>query len=160
MNTNFENSLGIIPLQEAINKFQEKYPQSSIFKLQIEYKGPFLKYEMNGNDNENRNSLELNAQTGDIIREKQRPLKEKEKLKNQDTLTRKSLDLNKLMSLDEISKISDTEVGKGKAFQWEMDRSKERTIWKIEYADDKASEIIETKIDAHDGTMIQKKLKS
>lgn len=41
----------------------------------------------------------------------------------------------------------------------ELDRQKERTVWKIEFADQTGSQITEVKVDAQDGTVVQTKIK-
>lgn len=153
----FEDKLGIIPVASAIQAFQAKYPNSDIYKLQIEYEGPFIKYEMVGADKQNRNTLELNAQTGDPIKERQKALK----AKNQDPSRRqsKALNLNKLLPLEQINQIALDNVSVDKPYQWEMDRVKERTVWKVELSDATATQITEVKVDAQDGTVIQMKLK-
>ena len=76
MAATLEEKLDILPVQEAIDKFETAYPRSDWNKLQIEPEGPFIKYEMVGNDGEYKNTLEINAHTGDVLKEKQKPLKE------------------------------------------------------------------------------------
>ena len=75
----FEEEYGILPLADAIARFNDKFPNSDVTKLQLEYEGPFLKYEFVDNDGVNRNTFEINAQTGDVLKERQKPLKEKMK---------------------------------------------------------------------------------
>lgn len=152
-----EDQLGIIPVAAAIEKFHAKYPNSDINKLQIEHEGPFIKYEMVGNDGTYRNTLELNAQTGDPIKESQKQLK----AKKQDPAyrQRKALNLDNLLPLDEINQISLDNSQVKQAFQWELDRVNERTVWKVEMADQTGSQITEVKVDAQDGTVVQMKLK-
>lgn len=77
MSTSLEEKLGILPVAEAIDAYQTIYPASDLHKLQIEHEGPYLKYEMEGNDGNTRDQLEINAHTGAILKEKQKPLKEK-----------------------------------------------------------------------------------
>lgn len=158
MSRSLEEKLGIIAVAEAIKAFQEKYPESDCHKLQIEHEGPYFKYEMVGNDDNYKNTLELNAQTGTSIKERQKPLKEKDK--DPTRRDRKALNLESLMSLTEINQIALDQVETEEPFQWELDRVKERTVWKIELADSSGENITEVKIDAQDGTVVQKKLKS
>lgn len=159
MVASLEEKLGIIAVSEAIKKFGEKYPGSDIHKLQIEHEGPFLKYEMVGNDGEYKNTLEINAQTGVAFKEKQKPLKPKDRelVRRQ----KKALNLRNLMPLFEINELALKQVEENlEPFQWELDRVKERTVWKIELADKTGSTIMEVKVDAQDGTIVQMKLKS
>lgn len=157
MDKTLEESLNIIPLEEAIKRFEQAFPNNHIHKLQLEYEGPFLKYEFVGSDGVNRNTYEFNASTGDVIKERQKALKEKQK--NPQRLEKKKLDTENLLALTEINQIALDAAPVDKPFQWELDRSKDRTIWKVELANDRGSEIHEVKIDAQDGTITQIKLK-
>lgn len=158
MAATLEEKLDILPVQEAIDKFETAYPRSDWNKLQIEPEGPFIKYEMVGNDGEYKNTLEINAHTGDVLKEKQKPLKEKEK--DSARRERKALNIENLMPLTEINEIAQTHVMDAIPYQWELDRQKERTVWKIEFANKTGSEMTEFKVDAQDGTIVQTKLKN
>lgn len=70
------------------------------------------------------------------------------------------MNLEKLQPLQEMNELARQQVKTGTAFQWELDRNNERTVWKIEFADETGSNITEIKIDAQDGTIVQMKLKS
>ncbi|WP_338487264.1 PepSY domain-containing protein [Ruoffia tabacinasalis] len=157
MTHGLETQLGIIPVAEAINQFQVTFPKSDMTKLQIEYEGPFIKYEMVGNDGSYRNTLEINAQNSTVLKERQKPLK----TKHQDPRRRqrKALNLNNLLPLSQINDIALSQTQVNQPFQWELDRQKERTVWKVEIADATGSQITEVKVDAQDGTIAQMKLK-
>lgn len=154
----FEKEYKILPLSEVMDSYNEHFPKTDLNKLQIEYEGPFLKYEMVGNDGTHRNTLELNAQTGEVLKDKQKPLKEKD----QDPAKRdsKALNMNQLLPLEEINKLALENSEVQTPFQWEMDREGERSVWKIELADDTGGQVTELKIDAQDGTVVQMKLKN
>lgn len=156
--TVFEKEHNILPLTDVIAQFNDKFPNSDINKLQLEYQGPFLKYELVGNDGVNRNTFEINAQTGDVLKEGQKPLKEK--MKDSQRREAKALNLDKLLPLAEINDLALEQSPVKNPFQWELDRAKERTVWKVELANETGSEVTELKIDAQDGTLVQMKLKS
>lgn len=160
MPTSFEEGLKIIPVNEATEMFRSRYPDSDFFKVQIEPEGPYIKYEMVGNDDAFKNTLEINAHTGDIIKEKQKPIKEKKLANNDRRRAKKALNLEELMPLNEVNELAQNQVEIGEPFQWELDRAGARTVWKIEFADQMGTDITEVKIDAHDGTIVQMKLKS
>lgn len=157
MTHGLETQLGIIPVADAINQFQATFPKSNMTKLQIEYEGPFIKYEMVGNDGSYRNTLEINAQNSTVLKERQKPLKTKHQDPRQ--RQRKALNLNNLLPLSEINDIALSQTQVNQPFQWELDRQKERTVWKVEIADATGSQITEVKVDAQDGTVVQMKLK-
>lgn len=154
----FEEEYGILPLADAIARFNDTFPNSDVIKLQLEYEGPFLKYEFVGNDGVNRNTFEINAQTGDVLKERQKPLKEK--MKDPQRREAKALDLENLLPLAEINDLALEQSPVKTPFQWELDRAKERTVWKVELADETGGQVTELKIDAQDGTLVQMKLKS
>lgn len=158
MTHKLEDQLGIISVAQAIDLFQSHYATSDINKLQIEYEGPFIKYEMVGNDGTHRNTLEINAQTQAVLKQSQKPLK----AKDQDLVRRqnKALDLENLMPLADINQIALDNAQVDKPFQWEMDREGSRTVWKVEIADTTGSSVTEVKVDAQDGTVVQMKLKN
>ncbi|XJS10829.1 PepSY domain-containing protein [Aerococcaceae bacterium WGS1372] len=157
MTHRLETQLGIIPVKDAINLFLGKFPKSDMTKLQIEYEGPFIKYEMVGNDGTHRNILEINAQNSTILKERQRPLKAKDQ--DPTRRQRRTLNLDNLMPLSEINDIALSQSQVDQPFQWELDRQKERTVWKVEIADATGGQITEVKVDAQDGTVVQMKLK-
>jgi len=156
--TVFEEEHNILPLADAIAQFNDKFPNSDVTKLQLEYQGPFLKYEFVGNDGVNRNTYEINAQTGAVLKERQKPLKAK--MKDPQRRETKALNLDNLLPLSEINDLAVEQSPVKNPFQWELDRKKERTVWKVELADETGGQVTELKIDAQDGTLVQMKLKS
>lgn len=158
MTSTLEAKLDILAVEKAIATFEDRYPGNDWNKLQIEHDGPFFKYEMVGNDGKHRNTLEINAHTGVTLKDKQKPLKEKDK--DPTRRDRKKLDMAQLLTLTKINEIAQNQVTNAEPFQWELDRQKERTVWKIEFADPLGKQITELKLDAHDGTIVQSKLKN
>lgn len=153
-----EETLGIIAVDEAIGLYKEKWPNDELTKLQIEYEGPFLKYEFVGHDGADRHVYEINAQNKAVIKERSKPLEPKKR--HADYLERKNLFLIDLLPLTQINEIALGAVPVDRPFQWELDRKNERTVWKVEISNEDASEVYEVKIDAQDGTITQTKLKS
>lgn len=152
-----EEKLNILPVKEAIGIFEAKFPKTSWNKLQIEPEGPYIKYEMVGMDKKHRNKLEINAHTGGVIKERQKPLKKK--ALNPRRRKRKQLNMTGLLPLTEVNDIAQRRIPDAEPFEWELDRKKDRTVWKIEFANKFGTEITEFKIDAQDGTVVQMKLK-
>ena len=157
MTSTLESKMGILSVVEAISIFEERYPNNDWNKLQIEHEGPFMKYEMVGNDGEKRNRVEINAHTGTVIKDKQKSLKAK--AKDSSRRERKKLNMKDLLPLTQVNRIAQEQARESKPFQWELDRQKERTVWKIEFADANGEQIFEYKIDAQDGSIIQMKRK-
>lgn len=152
-----EKSLDIMSVEAAIEKFREAFPGSFVEKLQIEYEGPFIKYEFVGYDDQHRHTYEFNAHTGNELKNKSKPLKPKQQ--DPSFKARKALNLDNLRPLTEMNDAALAQVDLDQPFQWELDRQKERTVWKIEIANQTGDQIQEVKIDAQDGTIVQTKLK-
>ncbi|MBG9982530.1 PepSY domain-containing protein [Aerococcaceae bacterium DSM 111020] len=152
----FEERFQIESISDIIAQFQEAYPQAQLTKLQLSYKGPFLRYSLVGFDSSQRYSVTYNANTGDLIKEKAKELSPKQLMR----LKNKTLDVNHLLSMDEIQEIAEKTSELEQAIQWELDQKKGRTLWIIEFVKPDGSNIIEIKIDAQDGTVLQMKLKT
>lgn len=157
MTQTFEERMDILPVTQAITLFFDAYPQSDMQKFQLEYEGPFLKYEMVGMDEENRNALKINAATGEVLKEQQKPLKPKDQ--NPERRANKALNLDNLLPLEEIDQIAKDNSQVKLPFQWELDRRRDRTVWKVELASDDGARVTEVKVDAHDGTVVEMKIK-
>ncbi len=158
MSADFEKELGIISVEEAIDTYEDMFPQARLSKLQLEYEGPFLKYDCVGYDQKQRHSIDFNAKTKAVLKKKSKDLKGKKSQKEwQD---RKILNVDQLLDLGEVNAIALDHAPVDQPFQWELDRKKDRTLWKIELANAEGDQIYEVKVDAQDGTVTQVKLKS
>ncbi|MRI80523.1 hypothetical protein GIY11_00560 [Aerococcaceae bacterium DSM 109653] len=151
----FEQERNILPLAEVLDQYFTKYPNSQLLKLQLEFEGPFLKYEFVGFDDTNRYTFEINAANGAILKERQKFLKPNESEK----LNQKALNITNLLPLTDINQLALQHSELQHPFQWELDRVRERTVWKVELANEIGNQIIEVKLDAHKGTLVQLKLK-
>ena len=158
MEETLEQKLGIIPLKEAIDIYHEKYPEDDLHKIQLEYKGPFLKYEFVGTDGTERHDLDINAKNKEVIKEVTKSLKAK--YKESTYLEKRKLNLEGLKELTEINRIAKEASPVKVPFEWELDRKGKRTVWEVELADEEGSNLYEVKVDAQDGTIVQIKLKS
>lgn len=150
------DKLDIMTVDEAIARFREAHPKAKVTKLQLEYTGPFLKYEFVGVDGGERHSYEFNASTGQVLKNRSKALKAKRAQKMQ----AKVLELENIMGIEEASKLAKEQVPVDRPFEWELDRKKGRTIWKVELTTDQGHPVYEVKLDAQDGTIVQTKLKS
>ncbi len=152
----FEEKLQIVSISEIIAQFQKSYPQAQLSKLQLSYKGPFLRYSLVGFDSSQRYSVKYNANNGELIKEKAKDLTPKQLAR----LENKALNTQQLLPMQEIQTIAEQTSELEQAIQWEMDQKKGRTLWKIEFVKPDGSNIVEVKIDAQDGTVLQMKLKT
>ncbi len=150
--------LGVISIDDAIKKYFDQYPNDILTKLQLAHKaGQFYKYGFKGNDGTHQHSFEFNARTGDIIKNTVKDLK----AKYQDPVIReaKKLNLDNMIPLTEINTMALNNVPVSIPVQWELDRKRERTLWKVEITDERGANMHEVKLDAQDGSLLQVKLK-
>ncbi|NLJ70262.1 MAG: hypothetical protein GX328_02200 [Clostridiaceae bacterium] len=158
MTNTLEMKLGIISINDAIKKYLELYPDDILTKLRLAHKGPFYKYSFVGNDGKNRHSLKLNAQTGDIIKDKVKALKRKDqKLIKRNA---KKLNLENMLPFSEINTIALNAAPVSTPIQWKLERKKERTLWKLKITDERGANIHKVELDAQNGDLLQLKLKA
>lgn len=157
MSQSIEAQLNVIPVADAIAQYRQQFPDDILVKVQLEYEGPFLKYEFVGNDGTHRHVYEFNATTGAQLKNNSKPLK----TKHQDPARREAASLNteNVLTIDQATELALEQVEVTRPFQWELDRKGDRTIWKIEIANETGDLIYEVKLDAQDGTITQVKLK-
>ena len=158
MTNTLEMNLSIISVSDAIKKFFEHYPDDSLTKLTLAHKGPFYKYSFIGHDGVNRHSLKLNAQTGDVIKNTVKALKPKDR--DPIRRDRKKLNVDNMLSLTEINDRALSAVPVSTPIKWKLDRTRERTLWKVDIADERGANMYKVKIDAQDGSLLQMKLKT
>ncbi len=158
MTRNLEMNLGIISISDIIKKYFEYYPDDILTKIQLAHKGPFYKYSFVGNDGINRHSVKFNAQTGEVIKNTVKSLKPKDQ--NPTRREAKKLNLENMLPLSQINDIALNAVPVSTPVQWELDRKRRNTLWKVEITDEKGSNMHEVKIDAQNGSILQTKLKT
>lgn len=158
MTNTLEMKMNILSVAQVLAQYFEAYPDDILTKFQLAHKGPFYKYAFVGNDGNVRHTLELNAQTGDVLKDKAKDLRPKD----QDPARReaKTLNLENLLPLNQITDLALNAVAVKNPVQWELDRKGPRTLWKVEITNDTGANMHEVKIDAQDGTILQTKLKN
>lgn len=119
----------------AIEKFQTKYNNAKISSISLEKENGNYVYEIEGFDNANEYSAEVNAQTGQIS------YAHSEKLDHDDHEI--ALDLNSVISRDEASSIAENKAG-GTAQEWTLEQDGKTAYWEV-----KLSNGTEVKINAN-----------
>ena len=158
MTNTLEMNMGIIPINDAIKTYFEHFPNDALTKFKLAHKGPFYKYSFIGNDGLNRHSLKLNAKTGDVMKNTVKKLKPKRR----DPLMRegKRINLDNLLSFSEINEIALKAAPVSIPLQWKLERKRERTLWEVKITDELGANKYKVKIDAHDGSLMQIKMKA
>ena len=65
-----------------------------------------------------------------------------------------------MLSLTEINDRALSAVPVSTPIKWKLDRTRERTLWKVDIADERGANMYKVKIDAQDGSLLQMKLKT
>lgn len=153
----FEDEYHIWVISEVLEFFDQVYPNAKLTGLKLAYKGPFMRYKISCQDGSFGYVLEINAQTGGVLREKRKILSPVE-IRD---VEQRVVNTEQLLSLHDINEIAKANAPTLKSYQWEMRRQGERTIWKVQLADEhgNGNNITIVKVDAQDGTVLQVKCK-
>lgn len=126
--------------QEAIDKFHNQFNGKKIHSIDLKLEGSQYVYEIDGFDDTNEYSAEINAETGHASSV------HSEKLDHDDDDEKQELNLNGAISRDEASVIAEQHA-KGTAHEWSLEQDHGKTYWDVEVGGKHYSS--EVKIDAH-----------
>lgn len=146
----FEDQLHIWTIAEVIAFYQKAYPDMEIIKIKLSYKGQFLRYEIKGQDLTMRQTLQLNAQTGGVLKEKSKFLSPIE-CADQDS---KAIDLENLLTLNDVYKSIKSSHPTFSPYRSRLMLENGQTIYSIDIYDETNEVKAMVKLDAHDGTVL------
>lgn len=121
---------------DAVKKFDDKYPNKQIKSIDLKQENGSYVYEIDGFDKSNEYSTIIDANTGKLLQS------HSEKL-DLDDQNQKSLDLNKVISRNEATKIAEKNAdGVSKEWKLELDDDDATAYWDVEVSDGtKSSEV-------------------
>ncbi|TVP90190.1 PepSY domain-containing protein [Alkalibacterium sp.] len=139
--TGLESMIFEFNLDDAIDLFYETFESEdiNIEEIQFEHDDNRFVYEFEGWDGEYEYELDIDAETGDIIKQ--------EKDDNDDT--EDSLDLDGIISPQEAMETALEASGSGYVEEWKLEVEDGRTIYKIDIEEGDDQEI-----DAHTGDVL------
>ncbi|WP_295729460.1 PepSY domain-containing protein [uncultured Limosilactobacillus sp.] len=108
----------------AVKKFQKTFKNSKVVEVQLEKKMGGYRYEISGRDDQQEHDLTINAKSGKIIN------KHSEQLDDDDQDT--ALDLSKLITRKQATKIAEKAAKSGKATSWDLSYENGTPVWEIE----------------------------
>ncbi|MCW6665889.1 PepSY domain-containing protein [Aerococcaceae bacterium NML191219] len=143
-----------VTLDEAIKLYQETFPNVSITSIDLTAKLGRYIYQIEGVDDNIEYDLTIDAQTKELSGKRDHPLE----LDERNGFKRKNnaLNLDKMKTLAEISKVVEQTTESVDIVEWELERELNITYWKITVAN--GAEEIELKIDAQTAEVLEKKL--
>jgi len=146
-NTNGERNVSV---EDAIQIFKDNYSDTAITSLDLERSLGKYVYKIEGVDDNKEYELQIDSETKEVSKKSEESLDTDE----QAGVKRKAdkLDLNKLLSIDEVSKIAVKEAGNGEATEWSLDKDLDITYWEVKVKDGQKE--TEVKINAQSGKVL------
>ena len=138
--------LPTVTVEEAIQIFQDKYPDAAITSIDLDTSFGNYFYQVDGVDDTNEFELKIDAETKELDADEQNGVK-----KDAD-----QLDLTNLLSLEEISDIAVKEAGGGQATDWSLDKEMNVTYWEVKVED--GNKQTDVKINAQTGEVLETEL--
>ncbi|WP_295745544.1 PepSY domain-containing protein [uncultured Limosilactobacillus sp.] len=110
--------------KDAVKKFKKEFKDSRVTEIQLEKKGGSYRYEISGMDNSKEHNMDVNAKSGKVIH------KSSEKLDDDDQES--ALDLDKLITRKQATKVAEKAANSGKAHNWSLSYDDGTPVWEIE----------------------------
>ncbi|HCE12984.1 PepSY domain-containing protein [Enterococcus sp.] len=152
------NTTGELPsvtVDEAIQIFQDTYPDAVVTSLELDTTFGNYFYKIEGVDDTNEYELTIDAETKAVSDERTEKLDADEQ--NGVKKAEDQLNTQDLLSLTEISDIAVQEVGGGEATDWDLDKEMNVTYWEVKVQEGntktnvkinaQTGEVLETEID-------------
>ncbi|MCH4005373.1 MAG: PepSY domain-containing protein [Lactobacillus crispatus] len=133
--------------QSALNKFNEKYPDTKIKEIDLKLENNNYVYEIDGFDKTKEYSATIDANDGKLIHSSSEKL-------DLDELNQKALNFDSLISRDEATKIAEKNAT-GVSKEWNLEQDHDTAYWKVEVSD--GTKTTEVKIDAQTKKVISTK---
>jgi uncharacterized membrane protein YkoI len=143
--------LPAVKVEEAIQIFQDKYPDAAITSIDLDTSFGKYFYQVEGVDDTNEYEMKIDAETKATSEERTEKLDADEQngVKKQED----QLDLTNLRSLEEISNLAVKEAGGGQATDWDLDKEMNITYWEVKV--ENGSKKTDVKINAQTGEVLE-----
>lgn len=154
-NTNDEaSSQGIenqdykVSLEQAIDIYNETYPDTTIKSISFDLDDGYYQYEVEGFNQSEEMEMNIDAMSGDIL--------EKER-ETENTQNKTELDLTNLISPQEAMTAALKEIGSGYVEEWELETKLEKTYYEVEVENiENGDHDVDVYVDAKTGDIIDK----
>lgn len=143
-----------ISLAEAIEIFQKEFPDTDITSIDLDTSFGHFFYKIEGVNDLKEYEIKVDAATKEIREREEDDLDDDEKngVKRQE----EKLDLSKLLTLDEVTKIALEQTQGGQATDWDLDREGAITYWEVDVENGKQEATV--KIHAQTGEVLEVEL--
>lgn len=142
-----------LSFKNAVEKYKEKHPNSDIKEIELEKRQNSHLYEFEGFDREREYKFNIDAQTGEIVKDEEEMFDESEK--NED-MSKRKIDIDSVIEPSKAIEIASKKQN-GIVEEWSLKNRNDRHYYTVKIIDNKkeykvkvdakTSEVIETKED-------------
>ena len=143
-----------ISVEDVINSYETAYPNTAITSLDLDQSLGSYYYELSGVDDTTQYEVKINAETGELTKEREEKLDRDEA--NGIEKENEALDLNNLLSIAEAEKIALDTAGQGEAVEWSLDRELSTTYWEVKVKNGRSETSV--KMNAQTGEVLETEL--
>lgn len=143
-----------VSVEDAIKAYNEAYPNTSITSLDLDPSFGIYYYEIKGVDDSKEYEVKINAETGELKKEREETLDQDEQ--NGVEKKNEALELKGILSIEDVSKIAEDSVGEGTANEWSLERDLALTYWEVKVQT--GNKEMTVKINAQTGDVLEKEL--
>lgn len=143
-----------VTVDEAIKAYEAAYPNTAVTSLDLDPSFGTYYYEIKGVDDSKEYEVKIHAETGELVKEREEMLDQDEQ--NGVEKKNEALDLKKIKTLDEVSKIAQDTVGGGTAIEWSLERELSITYWEVKVQSGQKE--VSVKINAQTGDVLEQEL--
>lgn len=143
-----------VSVEDAIKAYNEAYPNTSITSLDLDPSFGIYYYEIKGVDDSKEYEVKINAETGELKKEREETLDQDEQ--NGVEKKNEALELKGILSIEDVSKIAEDSVGEGTANEWSLERDLSLTYWEVKVQT--GNKEMTVKINAQTGDVLEKEL--
>ncbi|GCF94619.1 lipoprotein [Enterococcus florum] len=130
------------------------YPDTSVTSLELEPSLGTYYYEVKGMDDDTEYDVKINAETGDLKKEREEALDDDEK--NGVERQEEELSIDGILSIEEAANAAVKAVGKGEAKEWSLEKEMSTTYWEVKVLDGRSETSV--KLDAKTGDVLETEL--
>lgn len=133
--------------EDAIQRYQETFPNTDITSISLERRQGDPVYKIEGVDNSKEYELSLNAQTNEVVRQRDEDLDNDDQNEQHDTLQ-----VDGILSVDQIADVAQSNA-QGSIEEFELKEDSGTTYWEVKLKD--GNNETEIKIDAQTGDVLE-----
>lgn len=152
--TSAQSTAGLVGLamttEDAIQRYQEAYPDSDITSISLERKLGNPIYQIEGVDDTKEYELSLNAETNEVVQQKDENLDRDDQNERQED----ALQLDGILSVDEVADIAHSNA-QGAIEEFELTKDLGTTYWEVKLKEGRNE--TELKINAQTGDILEQK---